>query len=143
MSNDNQEVKSEESATSSKKSTGEVLASVADKIRTSGDEVRDRVIRSMVEKKLSARADIAERALLKLKDSDKELKKLVPDLEQYAEGSDKPVRAYSKERREQRKKAEESKSKLERALETVLSGKDEKGNEATEEHWSKLSEALK
>jgi hypothetical protein len=144
MSSENEETKSEEKSeeVSVKKSTGDVLAAVADKIRTSGDIVRDRVVQSMVEKKLSTRVDMVEKALIKLKDADKELKKLGPDNEYYQEGSDKPVRTFSKQRREERKKAEEAKAKLETALEIVLSGKTPKGEDAVEDHWNKLGELL-
>jgi len=123
--------------------TTQVLAAVADKIRTSGEAVRDRVVNSMVEKKLAQRAELVEKALIKLKDVGNELKKLGPDQEHYVEGNDKPVRTYSKQRKDDKKKAEENKAKLERALETVLSGKDEKGADVTDEHWVKLAESVK
>lgn len=132
-----------EESSAKTKSTNEVLAAVADKIRTSGPEVRDRVITSLVEQKIAARANHVEKALLKLKDAEKELKKLnVPDVEQFGT-DDKPIKLFSKERREQRKKAEEALNKLSRALEIVLCGKDDKGAEVTDEHWNKLAECVK
>lgn len=124
--------------------TNEILTMVADKVKNSNETVKNRVIDTMVEAKLVVRAAILETALNKAKSMEKELKKLGEDVEHYtAEKDAKPIKMFSKKRKEERDKHIQAMDKLDKMIEMVLSGKTDKGEDITDDHWNKLNEAAK
>lgn len=111
--------------------TGDILAEVAETLKNSNDVVRGRLTAMLVERKLASRVDVLDKALSKLNDCRNELRKMKPDQVSFVNGE--KQEAFSKDSWEKKSKAEEAMSKLEKALESALSG----------ENFDKLQELVK
>lgn len=86
----------------------------------------------MVEREINERVELLDRALVKLRDSKKELDKLRPDVKSYGATGEVAHELYSEEMMKKRKAATEQLSKLENAVEKALTGED----------WNKLKEII-
>lgn len=113
--------------------TVDLLSQVSDAVKDSSELVRKRLVDALVDRELTSRVDLLDKALTKLKDAKKEVDKLRPDVETFDETGAKVTSHYSKAKLEERKKAVEAKEKLEKAVEQALSG----------ESFDKLKELMK
>ncbi len=112
---------------------GAVLAEVAEKVKGSNTQVRERVVSALVEKEVASRAKLLDDSLAKLVELERGLKKMKPDIETVsAEGA--VQTAWSKKAFDEHKKAKERFEALEKAVEAALDG--------DKEQWAKLREQL-
>lgn len=103
----------------------ETLAEVADKIKGSGDAIRARLIEAMVEKEVTQRVDLLDKAFQKRFELLTAFNKVNrPDQETYNADATVASQSYSKARLEEIKKAKEALEKHENALEKALLGND-------------------
>lgn len=100
----------------------DVLNEVTLMVKKSSETVRSRLISSLVEREIVNRVDLLDKSLLKLREAKKELDKVKADVETFDETGNKVSSSYSKTKYEERKKAQESKDKLEKAIEQALEG---------------------
>jgi len=109
---------------------------VAEKIAGSGENIADTVVGKLAEVEISRRVDILTQAIKKQEPLEKELKKIdgKDDVTTYVAGTE--VKAMSKQRFDDIKKAKESVEKLNVAIEAAL-------KENTTEAYNKLDETLK
>jgi hypothetical protein len=110
-----------------------VLAEVAEKVNGSNTAVKQRVVDAYVEKEVASRADLLDKSLSKLVEMDKALKKVKPDIE-TVDGEGKLSSSWSKKAWDERKKSEDKKAALEKAVEAALTG--------AKDEWNKLKDAL-
>ena len=105
----------------------ELLEAVNAKIATDSASVADRVIASLTEKEVAARADAFIIVLGKLNEAKNAAKKIKPDGEVFAIGEDglpaeKPTLTFSKAKLEERKKNADEVKRLTDALDKALEG---------------------
>lgn len=102
-----------------------LLAEVADKIKGAGDDIRNRLVTSMVEKELASRVDALDKAFQKRFELLGNLGKVnrADDVKKDADGKV-IFESYSDARREEIKKAKEALEKHENALEKALTTND-------------------
>ncbi len=99
-----------------------LLAEVADKIKTSGEAIRGRLVASMVEKELAQRVECLDKAFQKRFELINNLNKVNRADEVKKDGDGKVIfESWSDARREEVKKAKEALEKHENALEKALS----------------------
>jgi hypothetical protein len=97
-----------------------VLAAVSERIGASGPAVRERVVSALVEREVVARVELLDKALAKRTETEKDLRKLKPDVENYDADGKLVSSSYSKAKADELKKARESLDKLEKALDKAL-----------------------
>lgn len=114
----------EQNETKDSKAQG-LLAEVADKIKGSGDAVRQRLVDAMVEKELAQRVDLLDKAFQKRFELLTALRKIDrADQETYNADGTVATQSYTKARLDEIKKAKEALEKHENALEKALSSND-------------------
>jgi len=102
-----------------------LLAEVADKIKGAGDDIRNRLVMSMVEKELASRVETLDKAFQKRYELLMNLGKVNRADEVKKDGDGKIIlESYSDARREEIKKAKETLDKHENALEKALTTND-------------------
>lgn len=114
-------------------SANDLLSAVSEAVKGSTQQVKDRLRDLLIEREISNRVELLDKALVKLKEAKKELDKIRPDMESYDEDGKKVSSTYSKAKLDERKKATELKDKIEKALEQALEG----------ESFDKLRELVK
>lgn len=103
----------------------EMLAEVADKIKGSGDAIRQRLIEKMVGEELEKRVDLLDKAFQKRFELTTALHKINrADQETYNADGSVATQSYTKPRLEEIKKAKEALEKHENALEKALTSND-------------------
>lgn len=109
---------------------------VAEKIAGSGANIADTVVNKLAEVEITRRVDILTNAIKKQEPLEKELKKIdgKDDVTTYVNGAE--VKAMSKQRFDEIKKAKENVEKLNAAINTALT-------DNTTEAYNKLDETLK
>lgn len=114
----------EQNETKESKAQG-LLAEVADKIKGSGEAVRQRLVAAMVEKEVSQRVDLLDKAFQKRFELLTALRKVDrADQETYNADGTVATQSYTKARLEEIKKAKEALEKHENALEKALTSND-------------------
>lgn len=114
----------EQNETKESKAQG-LLAEVADKIKGSGEAVRQRLVDAMVEKEVSQRVDLLDKAFQKRFELLTTLRKVDrADQETYNADGTVATQSYTKARLEEIKKAKEALEKHENALEKALTSND-------------------
>jgi hypothetical protein len=98
-----------------------VLAEVADRIKNGKDDVRARLVNVLVERELTSRVDLLDKALAKHGELTKAMKKIKPDVETF-DATGAKLEQFSKAKFEEKKKAEDQVTKLEAALELAFNG---------------------
>lgn len=105
------------------KNATDIFDAIAQRIDSSNDDVRERVIEARVEKVRVERAELLDKGLEKIEAADAELKKLKEcDQKSYDDSFNVVGQSYSQERVKQLKKAKENKDKLEAAFSKALNG---------------------
>lgn len=109
----------------------EVLGMIAEKIKSSRDDVRKKLIALRVDRELDVRVDLLDKAFAKRAEADKALKKVNrPDVE-HNDGDGNPVPGvYTKARTKEIKDAKDKLAKIEKAITSAL----------TEDNFGKLKE---
>ena len=103
----------------------EMLAEVADKIKGSGEAIRQRLVESMVEKEVASRVEILDKAFQKRFELIGALGKINRADEVKKDADGKVIfESWSDQRREEVKKAKEALEKHENALEKALTTND-------------------
>jgi N-glycosylase/DNA lyase len=114
----------EQNETKDSKAQG-LLAEVADKIKGSGDAVRQRLVDAMVEKELAQRVELLDKAFQKRFELLTGLRKIDrADQETYHADGSVATQSYTKARLDEIKKAKEALEKHENALEKALTSND-------------------
>jgi hypothetical protein len=114
----------EQNETKDSKAQG-LLAEVADKIKGSGDAVRQRLVDAMVEKELAQRVELLDKAFQKRFELLTGLRKIDrADQETYNADGSVATQSYTKARLDEIKKAKEALEKHENALEKALTSND-------------------
>jgi hypothetical protein len=102
-----------------------LLAEVADRVKESGPQVYARLRDAMVEREISSRADLMEKAFQRREQLQLDFRKVnKPDNETFNADGTTANASYSKPRLEEIKKAREVLEKLESAMEKALVGND-------------------
>lgn len=109
-----------------------VLTDAAEAVKNATGDVRTRLVNMLVERELTSRVEVLDKALNKLKDVRKELQKLKPDQVAMAADGTK-TETYSEAKWKERAKVQEDLTKLEKAVEAALAG----------ESFDKLRESVK
>lgn len=98
----------------------EIQVKVAEKVSGSNDTVKQLVIDKIANAEINVRVDLCVGAIDKIKELDKDIKKINPDQISLNEKGEEVAKSYSKTRYEEKKKKEEEKAKWEKALEKAL-----------------------
>lgn len=102
-----------------------LLAEVADRIKSSGSTVYNRLVEAMVAREVEERVGLLDKGLQKRYQLMTDLRKVdKPDNETFNADGTLALGTYSKPRLEEIKKAKEALAKLESALEKALVGND-------------------
>lgn len=108
-----------------------VLSSISERLKDSGDAVRDKVIEGRVQAEISKRAGALEKALDARSTADKELKKLEKfDVKIHSKDGGVAHEGFSPERMKQIEQARGKLNKIDKAIEAAL----------TNNEWGKLNE---
>lgn len=102
---------------------GNVLAEVAEQLKTANDTVRTRLRDALVERELSKRVDLLDKGLAKLRELKREVDKVRPPVSYTLDGQ-KVEGNLDKATFETLKKAREKVTKLEAALEKAFAGQE-------------------
>lgn len=114
---------------------GQLQKAVAERLASSGPQVREAVITELVNAKLEERKKLVLAGLTKRKEAEQEVKKAENTKEREFDASGKEVRSYyTKPQAEAIKQAREKLEKLDRALEAALGDKAD---------YEKLSQVVK
>lgn len=100
-----------------------VTSLVAQRIADSSPVVQGRVVDVLVEKELQKRSDAVVKGLEKLKEAEKDLYKIKPDVCSYNADGSTLSEGWSKPKLEEKKKAEEYVAKITSAIEKALADK--------------------
>jgi len=100
-----------------------VLAEVADALKASTQDVKQRVRGVLVEREIAKRVDLLDKGLAKLREAKGEVNKIRPPVSFTADGT-KVEGTFSKADFEVLKKAKEKVAKLESALEKAFAGEE-------------------
>jgi chaperonin cofactor prefoldin len=118
---------------SDKVTSTDILELVKTKVNASSEAVKTKLVDRLVNLEVSARIDMVEQALNKVKELKTAFDKIKPDQEIYSEDGTKTL-SFTKAKFEEKNKSKEKLAKLETALDAYLS---------TGESFSKLADAMK
>lgn len=111
-----------------------LLALVAEKVKESGPVVYQRMVETLVEKEISDRVNLLDKALQKRFQLQVDLRKAnKPDVETFNADGSTATQSFTKGKLEEIKKAKEALEKHEQALEKALASND----------WNRLKETCK